>query len=99
MPYKKHLEELSNLARRLDACLLRPDSEDVLPLSFFSQSYDLLKEMMSLLHNMEEAQVERMKSQLNLHKLMISELVPIERKPVIEKPELKGEPTDRKSVV
>ena len=78
MPYKKQLEELSNLARKFDACLLQSNNNDVLSLSFFSQSYDLLKEMMSLLHDMEEVQVERMKYQLDLHKMMISEWVSTE---------------------
>ncbi len=73
MPYKKQLEELSNLSRMFDAGLLQVRDAEILPLSFFSQSYDVLKQITTLLQSVEESQVERMKQQLHAHKEIWSE--------------------------
>ena len=88
MSYIKQLEELSALVRKFDAGLLKSDNTEVLPLSFFSQSYDLLKEMMSRLHEMEENQVLKMKKQLDIHEVMISEWVPDKMSQIVSTPKV-----------
>lgn len=79
MLYKEQLEILSALSRKFDAGLLQSQDKEILPLSFFSSSYDILKQMMSLLQTVEESQVEQMRQQLLLHKSTIGrQMVPTE---------------------
>lgn len=73
MLYKKQLEELSALSRKFDAGLLQSQDKDVLHLSFFSSSYDILKQMMALLQSIEESQVDKMREELENHKKAIAE--------------------------
>ena len=96
MSYIKQLEELSALVRKFDAGLLKSDNTEVLPLSFFSQSYDLLKEMMSRLHEMEENQVLKMKKQLDIHEVMISEWVPDKMSQIVSTPKVETVPEEAK---
>lgn len=95
MTYKKELDKFTELSRKLDAGLLQCNDKEILPLSFFSQSYDILKEMMTLLQSIEELQVSKMQEQLNFHKKFLEEQISrsVVTSTVIEKavPELKEE--------
>ncbi len=74
MPYKKQLEELSTLSRLFDAGLLQVNDTKILPLSFFSYSYDVLKKMNSLIQEIEEYQMEQMKHLPEMPQQSIAEI-------------------------
>lgn len=65
--YKKYLEELSELSRTFDAGLLQSQKADMAPLSFFSESYDILAKMNALLQSVEKLHVEKLQEQLEAH--------------------------------
>ena len=60
MRYKKQVERFAELSRKLDAGLQQCSDKEELPLSFFSQSYAILREMMGLLQSIEESQASKM---------------------------------------
>ncbi len=65
MPYKKQLDEFAGLSRKLDLTLLLVQDSGILPLSFFSQVHDILKEMTSSLHTLEMEQFAEMQDKIN----------------------------------
>lgn len=69
----KEIQQLSELADSMQDQIYRIKEDEIIPLSFFSQSYDTLKRMNHLLHVMEEMQIKKMQAQFLEHKEMMIE--------------------------
>ncbi|MCL2649541.1 MAG: hypothetical protein FWD60_00780 [Candidatus Azobacteroides sp.] len=63
MQFKKEIEESLEQIRILEECFRHARSSEILPISFFSTSYDIVRELAGTLHYIEQGQLKFMQEQ------------------------------------
>jgi len=73
MQFKNEIEESLEQIRMLEECFRHARNSEILPISFFSTSYDIIKELAETLHGMEQGQSQFMQEQYIANKISFLE--------------------------
>ena len=73
MQFKKEIEESLEQIRILEECFRHARNSEILPISFFSTSYDIVKELAGTLYSMEQEQLKFMQEQFIASKISFLE--------------------------
>lgn len=68
MVFKEEINRSLEQIEELKQCFLRAEDAEILPVSFFSSSYDILKSLANTLHSMEKEQLRLMEEQLQINR-------------------------------
>ena len=73
MPFRKEIEQSLEQIRTLEECFRHARNSELLPISFFSTSYDIVKELAEMLHYVEQGQLKFMQEQYIANKISFLE--------------------------
>ena len=73
MPFKKEIEESLEQIQLLEECFRHARNSEILPISFFSTSYDIIRELAGRLHFLEQGQSKFMQEQYIANKISFLE--------------------------
>ncbi len=90
MPFKKEIEQSLEQIQILEECFRQARNSEILPISFFSNSYDIVRELAGTLHFIEQKQLHFMQEQFIANKISFLEttdLIPHSKNKNISQPE------------
>ena len=73
MTFKKEIEQSLEQIRVLEECFRQTRHSEILPISFFSTSYDIVKELAQTLHHIEQEQLKFMEERFISNKISFLE--------------------------
>ena len=73
MQFKKEIEKSLEQIRILEECFRHARNSEILPISFFSTSYDIVRELAGTLHYIEQGQLKFMQEQFIANKISFLE--------------------------
>ena len=73
MTFKQEIEQSLEQIRTLEECFRQARNSEILPISFFSTSYDIVRELAGTLHFIEQEQLKFMQEQFIANKISFLE--------------------------
>jgi hypothetical protein len=75
MQFKKEIEEALEQIRTLEECFRHARNSEILPISFFSTSYDIVRQLAGTLHYIEQGQLRFMQEQFISNEISFLETI------------------------